>query len=213
MATQLCSDRATAGATIGLRHDADCRTVSPLDPPNRSRHAGGEPDGLSRHSGLKLRRITKESDQMDATSPAPTPPLRSPTYGFEWIAAAVLFTLTVWSLRSSIAQVAPRPVLEIRGLDWAQTGEVEEIVFTARVNNEGGTGAVTLYAYLRTDSGRWEQRETVVIPKFHGEDFRFVFRGWTGTNPAYSLSLAADHWSQDSRRVAVPLHAKRIRPQ
>ncbi|AMV19562.1 hypothetical protein VT03_16830 [Planctomyces sp. SH-PL14] len=120
----------------------------------------------------------------------------------------LMVALSNWALRSSINQLAPKPVLEFGGATWTQTGDVEEIVFAARVKNNGGTGAVTVYANLETDSGKWEQRETVVIPKFYGEDFRFVFRSWTGTNPTYSLSLSEDHWSHHGRRVAVPPYSE-----
>jgi len=135
-------------------------------------------------------------------------------FGLGMILLVWLMTmLSDWRLRSSIDQLAPKPVLEVGGATWTQTGDVEEIVFTARVKNNGGTGAVTVYANLQTDSGKWEQRETVVIPKHYGEDFRFVFRNWTGTNPTYSLSLSEDHWSHHSRRIAVPPYSKGLQPR
>jgi hypothetical protein len=104
-------------------------------------------------------------------------------------------------------------VIEVGGAIWTQTGDVEEIVFISQVKNDGGTRAVTVYANLGTDSGKWEQRETVVIPKFHSADFRFVFRGWKGTNPTYSLSLSEDHWSHHSRRVAVLPYSNWVLPR
>jgi len=144
---------------------------------------------------------------------APNP---SRARGFELGMILLVWLMTMlsdWRLRSSIDQLVPKPVLDVHDATWTQTGDAEEIVFTARVRNDGGTGAVTVYANLGTDSGKWEQRETVVIPKFHRADFRFVFRGWTGTNPTYSLSLAEGHWSHHSRRVAVPPHSKGFLPR
>lgn len=150
-------------------------------------------------------------DPLSTSTPNP-----SHARGFELVMILLVWVMTMlsdWRLRLSIDQLAPKPVLEVRGATWTQTGDVEEIVFSARVRNGGGTGAVTVYANLQTDSGKWEQRETVVIPKNYGEDFRFVFRGWTGTNPTYSLSLAEDHWSHHSRRVAVPPYSKWVLPR
>lgn len=104
----------------------------------------------------------------------------------------------------SICRVAVVPEIIQSGAVCTGVGSGQRVDVSARVKNRGGTSAVTLYANLKTSTGEWGQRETVVVPKSEEVEFRFVFRGWTGANPTFSTTLAENHFAQSILHVVVP---------
>ena len=153
--------------------------------------------------------MTRQPEPASSQSPPGTPKARGD--GSIWLITLVLFQFL--ALKYAISQIPPQPKILGSGADRIRHGDEEEIVVSGLVKNFGGTGAVTLYANLTTDKGKWEQRETVVIPKSSETTFRFSFRGWTGQNATFSTSLAQDHLFEAMQHVAVPPYSKVVLPR
>ena len=153
--------------------------------------------------------MTQRSDSVLPKSPPEARYVRGDVVLCLYILMLSLF----FTLKYSISQLPPQPKVVGSSADRIRTGTQEDIEVTARVKNLGETGAVTVYANLKTDKGEWEQRETVVVPKSSKADFRFLFRGWTGENATFSVSLAEDHLFQALQHVAVPPYSKIVLPK
>lgn len=142
------------------------------------------------------------SQSIDGRTPVPAPPPKSGGDAIAWIyLQGVIAFVVLWY---SISRLAVVPEIVQSGAIWTGARSDQRVDVVARVKNRGGTGAVTLYANLQTDKGKWEQRETVVIPQSREVEFRFVFREWTGASPTFSTTLAENHSVQSIFHVSVP---------
>ena len=138
---------------------------------------------------------------MEAPDSLPSPPAAR---RYETLDAAMFTRLAlgfvvvglVYFVRWKLNDYERKPIPEV--VSWNArpllSGSSRSVEVTAKVQNAGGTGAVTLVATLQVGEKAIQQRETVVIAGKYSEDFRFLFEAINAAEVGASLSLAGDPW-------------------